>query len=104
MGDGRRRKASATRNDGRTAPRLSLRVASTVGATRSDRRGAVLPSFLVALAFLLRPSPIHFFHSRSWPSAEAQDLRLPDVRATCAGLLGGPACYASALLSVAADG
>src|SRR5881394_1733301 len=40
MGDGRRRKASATRNDGRTAPRLSLRVAPTVEATGQDSRSA----------------------------------------------------------------
>src|SRR5437763_16840973 len=40
MGDGRRRKASATRNDGRTAPRLSLRVAPTVEANGQDSRSA----------------------------------------------------------------
>src|SRR6516162_1315119 len=40
MEDGRRRKASATRNGGRTAPCLSLRVASAVEATGEDPRSA----------------------------------------------------------------
>src|SRR2546429_1633095 len=40
MEDGRRRKASTTRNDGRTTPRLSLRVAPAVEATGEDPRSA----------------------------------------------------------------
>src|SRR6266550_2616662 len=40
MEDGRRRKASTTRNGGRTAPRLSLRVAPAVEATGEDPRSA----------------------------------------------------------------
>src|SRR6266705_2691260 len=128
MEDGRRRKASTTRNGGRTAPRLSLRVApaveatgedprsadsadrgsspvaSTAGATRSDRRGAVLPPFLVVLAFLLRPSSIHKSRSRSWPSVEARDLAPPDVRSRRARLFGSPASYVETLRAVAPYG
>src|SRR6266480_2961582 len=40
MEDGRRRKASTTRNGGRTTPRLSLRVAPAVEATGEDPRSA----------------------------------------------------------------
>src|SRR5207253_1231270 len=87
-----------------SADRGSSPVASTAGATRSDRRGVVLPPFLVVLAFLLRPSSLHKSRSRSWPSVEARDLAPPDVRARRAWLFGGPASYVETLLSVAPDG
>ena len=87
-----------------SADRGSWPAASTAGAARSDRLGAVLPPFLVALAFLPATSSIHFSCSRWWPSAEATDLRQPDACAMCARLVGGPASYVSALLSVAPDG